>query len=221
MNVRLTEEHKKTRIMGGKDVFKIIREVLLRESKYRQEQEHFWILSLAEDNLILNLELVSLGSNKRALLEPMQVFRLALIKNAAKIVMIHNHVHENNELMPGPADTDVTDRMIKVGEIIDVEVVEHLIVTTGAFFSFRESGLLGRLRSSEKYALKEHEIIKIRKEAERIGEERGLKRGRKEGEKKGLEKKAIEMAKGLKKKGVDIDLISETSGLSREEIERL
>jgi DNA repair protein RadC len=70
--------------MEGKDVFKIMREVILRERKYGQEMEHSWIMSLGPDNLILNLELVSLGSNRRALLEPMQVFRIALIKNKVK-----------------------------------------------------------------------------------------------------------------------------------------
>ncbi len=44
MNVRLTREQKGTRIMKGKDVFKIMREVILRESKYRKEVEHCWIV---------------------------------------------------------------------------------------------------------------------------------------------------------------------------------
>ncbi len=152
MNVRLTKEQKGARIMEGKDVFKIMREVILRESKYGQEMEHSWIMSLGPDNLILNLELGSLGSNRRALLEPMQVFRIALIKNADKIIMVHNHVDQ--ELIPSQEDMDTTDRMIKVGE-----------------------------------------IIKIRKEAEQIGMEKGIKIGREEGEKS----KAIEMAQKMKK----------------------
>jgi DNA repair protein RadC len=235
MNVRLSEEQKNTRIMKGRDVFKIMREVILREGKYRREMEHGWVMSLGPDNLILNLELVSLGSNRRSLLEPMQVFRFALIKNADKIIMIHNHVDQ--ELIPSEDDLDTTDRMIKVGEIIDLEVVDHVIISTKAYFSFHDSGLMEKLRASSKYALAEHEIIKIRKEAEQIGMEKGIKIGReeglkegkkegreeglKEGEERGLKKGKIEMAQKMKTAGETIEKISDYTGLPKKEIEKL
>jgi len=123
--------------------------------------------------------------------------------------------------MPSQGDTDVTDRMIKVGEIIDVAVVEHLIISSKAFFSFHETGLMDRLRASDKYALAEHEIIKIRKEAEKIGLEKGIKIGREEGKKEGRKLEKIEMAREMKKKEYPIGEISELTGLSSDEIEAL
>jgi DNA repair protein RadC len=169
----------------------------------------------------------SLGSNRRALLEPMQVFRIALIKNADKIIMVHNHVDQ--ELIPSQEDMDTTDRMIKVGEIIDLEVVEHVIISTKSFFSFHETGLMDKLRASKKYALAEHEILKIRKEAEqigmekgiKIGEERGLKKGREEGKNEGRREERFEIAKKMKKSSVNIDIIMKSTGLSKKEIDKL
>jgi DNA repair protein RadC len=227
MNVRLSKEQKNTRIMEGKDVFRIMREVILRESKYRQEVEHAWVMSLGPDNLILNLELVSLGSNRRSLLEPMQVFRFGLIKNADKIIMVHNHVDQ--EVFPSQDDLDATDRMIKVGEIIALEVVDHVIISTKEYFSFHDNGLMEKLRESKKYALAEHEVIKIRKEAEqigmekgiKIGEERGLKRGEKIGREKERRERNIELVRMMKEDGDPIEKIMKYTSLSREEIEKL
>jgi predicted transposase/invertase (TIGR01784 family) len=78
---------------------------------------------------------------------------------------------------------------------------------------------------SKKYVPGYLEIERIQKEAQRIGEELGRKAGLKEGEKKGKmecrKEEKIEMAKKMKEKGTDVEFISEITGLSKEEIERL
>ncbi len=83
--------------------------------------------------------------------------------------------------------------------------MDHLIITERGFYSFNQSGLLDELRRSKKYALKYLEERRIREE----GEEKGEKR------------KAVEMAKSLKKQKVEISIIAKASGLSKEEIEKL
>ncbi len=84
-----------------------------------------------------------------------------------------------------------------------------MIITTEGFYSFESSGDIKRLNLSKKYVPGYLEIERIQKEAQRIGE----KRGRQE--------EKIEMAKKMKDKGTDVEFISEITGLSREEIERL
>jgi predicted transposase/invertase (TIGR01784 family) len=91
--------------------------------------------------------------------------------------------------------------------------VDHLIITTEGYYSFEREGDLKRLQKSKKYVPGYMQVEEIKKAAEKIG----MKKGRKEGLKEGK----IEMARKLKEKGFDIEVISETSGLSKEEIEKL
>ncbi|HZS80961.1 MAG TPA: JAB domain-containing protein, partial [Herbaspirillum sp.] len=62
---------------------------------------------------ILYIELVSLGSVKSTIVEPMNVYRFAVMKNAVRVIAVHNHPSGN--LTPSPHDKDTTDRLIQVG----------------------------------------------------------------------------------------------------------
>jgi len=90
MNVKLTGL-KKIRILNSDDVFGIMQKVLLRENKIDRHKEHFWIIGLNLANKILFIELVCMGSVKAATVEPMNVFRVAVMKNAVKVILVHNH----------------------------------------------------------------------------------------------------------------------------------
>jgi DNA repair protein RadC len=103
--------------------------------------------------------------------------------------------------------------MIQVGRIVHIPVVDHLVISTEGYYNFDSEGDLKKLQKSKKYVPDYMQVGEIKKAAEKIGEERG--------EKRGIEKGKIEMAKRLKEKGIDIAVISETSGLSKEEIEKL
>ena len=237
MNVRLTEKDK-VKILNSDDVFAAMQKILLRENKIDRDKEHFWIIGLNVSSKILFIELVSMGSVKASTVEPMNVFRVAVLKNAVKVILIHNH--PSNEVKPSINDKNLTDRLIQVGRILDIEVIDHLIITLRSYLSFEDIGLMSELRKSTEW-LPAFELIervkkeeaKIRKEAvmaakekglmegEKIGEKRGIKKGREEGEKIGEKRKAIEIAKALKEKGIDPTVIAETSGLTKKEIEKL
>jgi predicted transposase/invertase (TIGR01784 family) len=96
---------------------------------------------------------------------------------------------------------------------------------TEGYYSFDREGDLKRLQKSKKYVPGYMQVEEIKKTAEKIGEKRGekrgIERGKKEGILEGAKGKALEMAKSLKENGVDISLISKSSGLSEEEIEKL
>jgi len=148
MNIRLTEAQK-IKVLNSDDVFDIMQKVLLRENKIERDKEHFWIIGLTCNNKILHIELVSLGSMKATIVEPINVFRVAVIKNAVKVILVHNH--PSGEVEPSEDDKDITDRLIQVGKIIDVEVIDHLIITPDTFFSFVDMGLFIELRLSIKW----------------------------------------------------------------------
>jgi DNA repair protein RadC len=222
MNVKLTK-NEKIRVQGPTSIHRVMRQILLRENEIEQEQEHVWVLGLAHNQMIIYIELISLGSLDETIVKPMQVFRLGIMKGAAKIVLVHNHPLPDiqpNELKFSEADNNLTDRMIQVGKIVNVELVDHLIISPDYFYSYQKSGMLDVLKKSKKWVPRFEEEMKLKNEKDKIREE-ALQLGMKKGEEIGMKKKAIEMAKKLKKKGIDINIIAETSGLSKEEIAKI
>jgi len=112
MEIRLTDKDKK-QITSPDDIYGIMQRILLRENKIDREKEHFWIIGMDMADYILYIELVSLGSVKSTIVEPMNVYRFAVMKNAVRVIAVHNHPSGN--LTPSPHDKDTTDRLIQVG----------------------------------------------------------------------------------------------------------
>ena len=218
MNIQLTDEQK-VKVYSDRELYTVMRQILLRDNEIDQNKEHFWVCGLATNSILLYIELVTLGSLRQTIVEPMDVFSWALQKRVDKIILVHNH--PSGELKPTPGDLDLTDRLIQVGKIVNIPVVEHLIISVEGYYSFSRGGDIKRLEKSKKYVPGYLEVERIQKEAQRIGEEIGRKEGLKEGEKKGMEKGVEKVAKEMKKKGIDIEFISEITGLSKEAIGKL
>jgi DNA repair protein RadC len=218
MNVVLTEEQK-VKIRSDRDLYPVMKEILLRESTIDLNKEHFWCAGLASNNRLLYIELVSLGTLSQSIVEPMDVFAWAIHKQVSMLILVHNH--PSGELKPTNADLELTDQLIQVGRIIQIPVVDHIIITTQDYYSFERKGDLKRLQMSKKYVPGYIQVREIKEAAEKIGEERGKKEGLQEGEKIGVEKRNREIAKQLKEDGVSTALISKSTGLSAEEIEKL
>lgn len=203
MNVRLTKEQK-IKVLNSEDVFSIMQQILMRENKIGRDKEHFWIIGLSVKNRILFIELISLGTVSMSLVHPMEVFSFALQKRAVNLILVHNH--PSGELEPSLQDKDITDRLLQNSLFLEVPIIDHLIISETAYYSFTDSGLLNELRKSKKY------VTPYQQEEDRL---------RNEGLEKGKKAKAIEMAKAMKKKGIDLSTIKEISGLSSKEIQDL
>lgn len=199
MNIELTESER-IKILNSDDIYGIMQRILLREDKIDQNREHFWVIGLENNNRILFIELISLGTVNQTIVEPMEVFSFALQKRAVKIMLCHNH--PSGELKPSDADQDITDRLIQVGIIVDCHVIDHLIITPTTYLSFENTGLLAELKLSTKYVPQYVLEQRIADEATEIAEQR----------------KAVSIALNMKVKGIDLKVISEVTGLSIEEI---
>lgn len=90
MNVKLSTEQK-IKVLNCEDLVRIMQQILMRENKIGRNKEHFWIVCLANNNRILMIELISLGTVNSTLVEPMEVFSFALQKRAVQIILVHNH----------------------------------------------------------------------------------------------------------------------------------
>ncbi len=222
MEVKLSKQQKVT-VNSAQDIYLIMRQILRRENKIGQGQEHFWMVGLNQANKILYIELVALGSANMAAINPREAFRMAIYKLAVRVIMVHNHPGGN--VKPSYEDQDLTDHFIQAGKFLKIEVIDHLIISEETYHSFVDSGIFKKLQESEKWILPYKLKERIRNEGKTEGLNEGIqlgeKKGKEEGLKEGLREKAIEMAKALKQKDISITIIAETSGLSIEEIKNL
>lgn len=213
MTIELTDQQK-IKLLNSDDVYRVMQEILLREEKIDQEKEHFWMIGLAQNNRILYIELVSLGSVKATKVEPMNVYRVAVLKGAVNVIMAHNH--PSGELKPSDEDKDITDRLVQVGLVLNIKVIDHMIISVKSYLSFADIGLLAELEQSTKWVPQYQLIERIRKEEKKLRDE-ALQLERE----KTINKRNLEIAKAGLKKGLLIELISELTGLSKEEIEKI
>lgn len=132
---------KKQSIKTPRDLATILRAVLASESEFDQSKEHFWVVGLNTRNVIQLIELVSLGTLNSCLVHPREVYRVAIAKNAASLILAHNH--PSGDCEPSDDDVALTKRLSEAGGILGIEVLDHIIVGDGeGFISFKECGLL-------------------------------------------------------------------------------
>lgn len=205
MNIPLSDDER-IKILNGNDLYGVMQKILLREEKIDQDREHFWVVGLANNQRILFIELISLGSVNQTIAEPMEVFSLALQKRSVSIVIVHNH--PSGELTPSLRDKDTTDRLIQVGKIVNLEVYDHLIISTNTYLSFRDIGLMDELKLSTKYVPQYQLEEKYKKQAQELVERNAV-----------LVKS--EIALGMISAGMDVEVVSKITGLPVEEIRRL
>ncbi len=106
-----------------------------------KQQEVLMVLYLNVKNEILHHETLFKGTLDHSLVHPREIFKQALVYNGSKIILVHNHPSGNIE--PSIKDINVTEQMIEIGELMKIEVLDHLIISRNKVFSFKQAGLMG------------------------------------------------------------------------------
>ena len=115
-------------------------DLLMQEMRYLQ-QEHFVTLFLNTKNHVIGQpETLSIGSLNAAIVHPAVVFRAAVKRSSASIVVCHNH--PSGDPTPSPEDIQITKRLSEAGDVIGVDVLDHIIIGDGIFVSLKERGLM-------------------------------------------------------------------------------
>ncbi|MFQ0996868.1 JAB domain-containing protein [Gilliamella sp. CG33] len=222
MDIKLTK-HDKRYIEGTDDVYSIMQRVLLRDNQIDQEKEHLWMIGMNQAGYILYIELIALGSYKSVDVEPMNVFRVAVMKNASRVILVHNH--PSGSLTPSEADKDITDRLIQVGRILNIDLIDHLIITPKTYISFRCTKLMDELEQSLKYVPTYQVIERIRREEKLIAKEKlAVEKDKTKTEKARREKAETEkkiLINALLDKGVPVEDIAKILGITVKAVERL
>jgi DNA repair protein RadC len=154
------------RLIGMEDVAPLVRVELVRERTLvydaaisspagaariannligNADREKFLCLHLDIKNRVISVELVSVGSIDETIARPAEIFRAAILANAAAIVVAHNH--PSGSLEPSSEDLSLTKIIATAGEILGVALMDHVIVNGESFVSLRQikSGLFKAL----------------------------------------------------------------------------
>ncbi|NTZ18847.1 JAB domain-containing protein [Paenibacillus sp. JMULE4] len=113
--------------------------LLIPEMRYLQ-CEHFVVLFMNIKNGVIAKETISIGSLTASIVHPREVFKAAIKRSSASIIVAHNHPSGNPT--PSPEDIQITKRLVEGGSIIGIDVLDHIIIGGDQFYSLKEHGLM-------------------------------------------------------------------------------
>ena len=102
--------------------------------------EEFWVLLLDRGNNVLRKVQISRGGVSGTVADPKIIFKMAVDELACGVVLAHNHPSGN--LKVSQADRDLTDKLCKAGELLDIKVLDHIIIAGENYLSFADEGML-------------------------------------------------------------------------------
>jgi DNA repair protein RadC len=115
---------------------------LLRQFLGDVDREHFVVILVDRKNRLIGIHTVSVGSLTASVVHPREVFKVAILSNAAAILCGHNH--SSGDPQPSGEDCSLTRRLVQAGEILGIEVLDHVIIGDGTadYYSFADQGML-------------------------------------------------------------------------------
>ncbi|NQX45955.1 DNA repair protein RadC [Paenibacillus tritici] len=114
-------------------------EILTEQLRYLQK-EHFICLFLNTKNHVIAQETLSMGSLNASIVHPREVFRAAMKCSSAAIICAHNH--PSGDPTPSPEDISLTSRLMQAGEIVGIDVLDHLVIGDGSYVSLKQKGYM-------------------------------------------------------------------------------
>jgi DNA repair protein RadC len=149
-------QHSKLQIQGSWHVAQVFLDLLLLEDEIERDKEHFYVMHLDVKSRVNLIEVVSIGTLNSSLIHPRETFRRAVCQDAAAIIVAHNH--PSGESNPSDEDTKVTKLLFEAGNILGIQLLDHVIFTPTEFFSFRSNTtqLMRETQSRDREEVKQH-----------------------------------------------------------------
>lgn len=104
------------------------------------KKEHFLLLTIDTRRCLITQHTISIGTLNASLVHPREVFKPAIKDSAAGIILAHNH--PSGDLKPSHNDDQVTTKIKQASKLIKIELIDHLIITSGNYFSYHEASLI-------------------------------------------------------------------------------
>jgi DNA repair protein RadC len=131
--IKRTED--KDKIASSSDIIE-----LLRPYYYNLDVEYFYCVFLNRANKVLAIELISQGGMTATVVDQRVIFRKALLNKATSIILSHNHPSGNNQ--PSEQDIQLTKNIKKSGDILDIRILDHVIISGNLHYSFADQGII-------------------------------------------------------------------------------
>jgi DNA repair protein RadC len=134
MAKRIFKSNSLIKIESSEDVLKVIGDIR------NKKREHFVALFLDARNQLIITKTISIGTLNTSIVHPRDVYAPAIKHNAANVIIAHNHPSGNPD--PSREDILITEKLVKAGRILSIELIDHLIVAKESFFSFKQQGTI-------------------------------------------------------------------------------
>lgn len=130
---RLKSDSEKS-ILRAADIYKLSFNIA------KKKQEHFMLITLNGASCVIKKRILFVGTINQSIIHPREIFHHAIKDRASSIILVHNH--PSGDTTPSKEDISTTTKIKKIGDIIGINVLEHLIVSSNGYFSFYKSGLI-------------------------------------------------------------------------------
>ena len=125
-------KYENRRIKNPWDAYKIFKDYIDDSNK-----EMFVLMCLNNKNEPTHISTISIGSVNESIATPAEVFKVALLSNANKIMVCHNH--PSGDPQPSESDRRITERLYDSGAIIGIKLLDHIIIGDDVYYSFKEN----------------------------------------------------------------------------------
>ena len=105
---------------------------------FNKKQEYFYCIYLDTNKAVIEEKLLFIGTLNYSVVHPREVFKEAICVSASSIICIHNHPSGN--VMPSRNDFEITKRLVDVGNLLGIKVLDHIIIGKEKYYSFLENG---------------------------------------------------------------------------------
>lgn len=141
LSVKYSEDVKQselTKLNSSNEVYEVVKKCFNPDTFLFQEQ--FIVLMLNNSNKVLGFYPMSIGGLSSTIVDIRLIFSTAIKTLATSIILAHNH--PSGSLQPSQADKSITQKVKEAGQLLDIRLLDHLIVTDESYFSFADEGEL-------------------------------------------------------------------------------
>ncbi|MGE3973645.1 MAG: RadC family protein [Bdellovibrionales bacterium] len=108
------------------------------KNQISSDVEEFWVLALSSKKCLLASRMIFRGTVDRCVIHPRDIFRFAIQQNASSLLVAHNH--PSGDCKPSSEDVRITDNLIQAAQLLQIPIVDHLVLTTETYYSFKDRG---------------------------------------------------------------------------------
>ena len=119
------------KVVSAEDANAVLRSFI--DLKRIDLKEFFWVILLSNSNHVLGLSEISIGNSKGTVTNFREIIQMALLSNSSALIIAHNH--PSGSLVPSKADLKVTEDLKQIVKVLDIELLDHLIITSEGFYS--------------------------------------------------------------------------------------